>query len=209
MSTASEHSDLFNPAAVVKTLWQVAVGWGVAALVLGILMLVWPGATLVVAAALFGVYMVVSGLFSLVAAFAAGEGFGTRALLFISGALSLILGILAFRHFGQGIALFLLAIWIGVAFIFQGVAEIGIGIEYKWLPDRGWTIFSGVLAVLAGIVLLAYPFSSIVALTLVTGIWLIVIGVVQIVKAFRLRRGVRNVEMRNVEKRISSAVNGH
>ena len=35
----------------------------------------------------------------------------------------------------------LLAIWIGVGFIFQGVAESRLAISYRQLPDRGWHIF--------------------------------------------------------------------
>ena len=48
-------------------------------------------------------------------------------LLFISGAAALILAVLAFRHFGEGYAVLLLAIWIGIGFIFRGVATDGVG----------------------------------------------------------------------------------
>ena len=48
---------------------------------------------------------------------------GGRILLFISGAAALILAVLAFRHFGEGYAVLLLAIWIGVGFVFRGVAQ--------------------------------------------------------------------------------------
>jgi uncharacterized membrane protein HdeD (DUF308 family) len=55
------------------------------------------------------------------------------------------------------------------------------------LPGRGWAIFFGVITILAGIVVLAYPFDSLVTLTLVTGIWLIVIGVMEIISSFGIR----------------------
>src|SRR6476661_3822602 len=94
---------------------------------------------------------------------------GRRILLFISGAASLILALLAFRHFGQGYAILLLAIWIGIGFIFRGVATTISAVSDPHLPGRGWNIFLGVLSLLAGIVVLASPFESIVTLAIVVG----------------------------------------
>ena len=128
---------------------------------------------------------------------------GYRVLLFITGALSLVLGVLAFRHFGQGYAVLLLAIWIGVGFIFQGVAATAIAISNKELPGRGWSIFFGVLSVIAGIVVLAWPFDSIVMLALVIGIMLVLIGITQVLSSF----GTRN-DLRTAEKRVSRVIPG-
>ena len=91
------------------------------------MVLVWPGPSILVAAVLFGLFLVLSGIVEMVFAFTLDVSVGNRILLFISGALAVILGVLAFRHFGQGYAVLLLAIWIGVAFIFQGVSELSIG----------------------------------------------------------------------------------
>ncbi|MCV7174710.1 HdeD family acid-resistance protein, partial [Mycolicibacterium sphagni] len=159
-------------------------------LVLGILLLVWPTISIVVAAVLFGVYLLVSGIAQVVAAFGADESAGTRVLFFITGALSVVLAVLAFRNFGEGLGVLFLAIWIGVGFIFQGVSETVLGISYPDLPGRGWQIFLGVITVLAGMIVLASPIDSIVLLAIVTGICLIVVGIGQIVKALKLRSGI-------------------
>jgi uncharacterized membrane protein HdeD (DUF308 family) len=92
------------------------------------------------------------------------------------------------RHFGQGYAVLLLAIWIGVAFIFQGVTELTLAISHREIPGHGWLVFGGILGVLAGIVVLGWPFGSIVVLALVTGIWLVIIGIARIISAFRTRK---------------------
>ncbi|BBZ01380.1 membrane protein [Mycolicibacterium chitae] len=175
---------------LLRALWQTALAWGVFALVLGILLLVWPTISIVVAAVLFGVYLLVSGIAQVVAAFGADESAGTRVLFFITGALSVVLAVLAFRNFGEGLGVLFLAIWIGVGFIFQGVSETVLGISYPDLPGRGWQIFLGVITVLAGMIVLASPIDSIVLLAIVTGICLIVVGIGQIVKALKLRSGI-------------------
>ena len=97
----------------------------------------------------------------------------------------------------------LLAIWIGVGFIFQGVAATTIAISNKELPGRGWTIFFGVTSVIAGLVVLAWPFDSIVMLALVTGIMLVVIGLTQVFSSFGTRK-----DLRTAEKRVSRVIPG-
>ena len=126
-----------------RDLWKTVLALGVLTLILGVLVLVWPGISILVAAVLFGAFLVVSGIAQVVAAFRLDVSVGSRVLLFISGALSVVLGVLAFRHFGQGYAVLLLAIWIGVGFIFQGVAEAVLAISHPELPGRGWHIFLG------------------------------------------------------------------
>ena len=173
---------------LMRAIWQTAVAWGVFAVALGLLLLFWPDISVLAAAVLFGVYLLVSGVAQVVAAFAADQAAGTRVLLFLTGALSVVLGVLAFRNFGDAVVL--LAIWIGVGFIFQGVSEAALGIGHSDLPGRGWQIVVGVVTVLAGMVLLVSPLESIVTLTVVTGGCLIVVGVVQIVKALKLRSSI-------------------
>ena len=106
---SGDHPTLFNQ------VWKSTVLSGALAIVLGALILAWPGKTLLVAAVLFGVYLLVSGIAQVALAFGLHSSAGGRILLFVSGAASLILAVLAFRHFGQGYALLLLASWIGRA----------------------------------------------------------------------------------------------
>lgn len=174
-------------------LWKSALLSGVLSIVLGALVLFWPGPTLVVAAVLFGAYLLVSGIAQVVMAFSLHNSAGGRVLLFISGAASLILAILAFRHFGEGYALLLLAIWVAIGFIFRGVATTATALGEHGMPGRGWNIFFGLVSILAGIIVLAYPFSSLATLVLVVGIWLVIIGVFEIIAALGIRKGGENV----------------
>ncbi|HTY30552.1 HdeD family acid-resistance protein [Mycobacterium sp.] len=186
--TTSQTPDLF------RDLWKTVLASGLMALVLGIVILIWPGKSILVAAVLFGAYLVVSGIAQVAFALTLDVSVSTRVLMFISGALSVALGVLAFRHFGGGYAVLLLAIWIGVGFIFQGVAEAALAISHPELPSRGWHIFLGVLTVIAGMIVLAWPFDSIVMLAIVVGAWLVVIGISQIIWAFQARRTVEHAD---------------
>ena len=189
-------SDIAHPVSdVMHRIWISAILFGALAVILGVVMLVWPGPSIVVAAGLFGVYLVMSGVAMVILAFALPAASGaSRFLYFISGAVSVILGILAFRHFGEGYAILLLAIWIAVGFIFRGVSAVALAISYPRFPGRGWSIFFGIISTLAGVVVLAYPFDSIVTLALVVGIWLIILGVMEVISAFGMRSDMKKVK---------------
>jgi uncharacterized membrane protein HdeD (DUF308 family) len=174
------------PPAMLQHLWKSALLSGILAVILGILVLAWPGKTIIVAAIIFGAYLLVTGIAQVVFAFSLHVSAGGRVLLFISGAASLILAVLCFRSLQDSILL--LAIWIGVGFIFRGVATAVSAISDPTLPGRWWEIFIGGITLLAGVIVLASPFESIATLTLVVGIWLIVIGVFEAVSAFGIRK---------------------
>jgi uncharacterized membrane protein HdeD (DUF308 family) len=175
-------------------MWKAAMAAGLLAVILGVLILAWPGISILVAAVLFGVYLLVIGGAQVFFALTLDVSAASRILLFISGAASLILAVLAFRHFGDAFAVLLLAIWIGIGFILRGVATLVAAISDRALPGRGWQIFFGVISLLAGIVVLATPFPSIIMLAIVVGVWLVVGGVFEIVSAFIMRRdGARKI----------------
>jgi uncharacterized membrane protein HdeD (DUF308 family) len=174
-------------------LWKSTLVSGVLTLIVGVLVLSWPGISVLAAAIAFGVYLLITGVAQVVFAFSLHVSAGSRILLFISGAASLILAVLAFRHFGQGYAVLLLAIWIGIGFVFRGVATTVSAVSDPTLPGRGWSIFLGVITLLAGIVVLASPFASIVTLALVVGIWLAVIGIFEIVASFGIRKASKEL----------------
>ncbi|MGR3936037.1 HdeD family acid-resistance protein [Streptomyces sp. BRA346] len=165
--------------------WQVLLTAGLVAIVLGLLVLVWPAATLAVVGALFGVYLLVSGIFQLIAAFGTHIPRSMRALSFISGAVSVFLGLLCFR--GPAQSVLLLALWIGFAWLLRGVMHTVTAVQDEAIPARGWQIFLGVVSAVAGIVLIVAPFGSIAALTLVTGVWLLVLGIIEVIHGIQLR----------------------
>jgi uncharacterized membrane protein HdeD (DUF308 family) len=180
---------------VNNTLGQQLSNWklagGVLTMLLGAIVLAWPDPTILVAATLFGVYLLVTGLVELFVAFTLPWSAATRVMLFISGALSLVLAILSFRHFGDAYAVLLLSLWIGIGFVFQGISGVAAGISERQMPGRGWDIVLGILSVIAGLVVLVWPFDSIVVLTIVTGVWLVISGLVKVVQSFQIRKDAK------------------
>ncbi|MDF0531826.1 HdeD family acid-resistance protein [Tsukamurella sp. 8F] len=171
----------------IDSVWQLALALGIVSVLLGIVILAWPGASLVVAGTLFAVLLLFSGFFQVAGALL-GDG-AHRLLGVISGGLSIVLGCIALRSEAE--TLLLLAIWIGIGWLFRGITTISVAASEPALPQRPWVIFTGVLTIIAALVLLVSPFSSLWTLLLVTGIWAIVVGVGEIVTAFGIRKATR------------------
>ncbi|MGK2902241.1 MAG: HdeD family acid-resistance protein [Mycobacterium sp.] len=170
---------------LLPQLWKSTLISGVLAVGLGIAVVAWPVKTIFVAAIFFGAYLLVTGISQIVLAFSVKVSTIGRVLLFISGAASVVLGALALIRITD--AVLLLAIWIGVGFIFRGVATATSAISDPTLPGRGWNIFVGVISLIAGLVVIAAPFESLGTLAWVGGACLIFIGVMEIVTAFGIR----------------------
>jgi uncharacterized membrane protein HdeD (DUF308 family) len=176
---------------LARSAWQVVLLGGTITLVLGVLMLVWPHKTLTVVGVLFGVYLLVMGIAQLVAAFGTHATATFRVMAFVSGALSVLLGLFCFR--GTLESVLLLALWIGIGWLFRGITHTIAAISDPSMPARGWQGCMGVVSALAGIVLIVAPFGSLTALTVVCGIWLLVVGLFEVATALQLRGAAQEI----------------
>jgi uncharacterized membrane protein HdeD (DUF308 family) len=166
--------------------WGWVLFFGIVTVLAGLFAIVWPGRTLQVIAVLFGIQLVVAGIFRFVTALAVDEASGgTRVLLALLGVLSFIVGLYALRNVLVTIAA--LALLLGIFWIVNGAVETFTALSDRGMQGRGWAIFMGLLSIVAGVVVLVYPGISLTTLAIVLGLWLIVFGVMEIVAAFRLR----------------------
>ncbi|SEP86487.1 Uncharacterized membrane protein HdeD, DUF308 family [Streptomyces sp. yr375] len=180
-----------DPAEVLGMLgrsWTWILGSAVATFVPGILILVWPDGTLHVLAVLVGLYLLVTGVFRFVAAFAREEP-GERLPGLLLAVLYVVAGVLCLRNPLQTIAA--LSLIVGVLWLVSGMLTLYTALATKDLPHRGVVLGAAVLAVVAGIVVLALPTESARALTRLLGLWLVLLGLVEAAVAFAWRAAVR------------------
>ena len=174
---------------LARNTWQLLLLIGIVGVSLGVIVLAWPGKTLLVAGVLFGIYLVVSGIGYLFAAFGAHAGAAMRVLSFLTGVVSLVLGFFCFRDRLESILL--LGLWIGIGWLFRGVTMLAAALSFDHIPARGWQVLSGLIIVIGGGVLIMSPLDSIAILTLVAGCWLIAIGVVDVISALLVRHRLK------------------
>jgi uncharacterized membrane protein HdeD (DUF308 family) len=190
----TRRDDPDNPLRMLgQAAWQALMLIGLAAIAVGVITLVWPGRTLLVLGVLFGIYLLISGVLEIVAAFGDHISAGMRVLNVIVGAVSILLGVFCFRNSLHN-SILLLSLWIGIGFLMWGIATVVTSASAPaGIPGRGWGVFLGVMTAIGGIIVISWPISSIVTLAVFAGIYLIAIGLVEVIHAFSLRSKVQHM----------------
>ncbi|MET9710241.1 HdeD family acid-resistance protein [Nocardiopsis alba] len=164
--------------------WWVLVVRGGAAVIFGLLALIWPGMTLLALAIVFGVYALVDGVALGVFAYRAEPG--TRTPLIVQSVIGILLGLGAL--FWPVVAILALVFLIGAWAIITGIAEMVTAVRLRSRIDSEWMlIFVGALSVIFGLMLWFWPLAGAQAVVLVVAVYAIVFGVVMAVAGFRLK----------------------
>ncbi|MDQ1128473.1 HdeD family acid-resistance protein [Microbacterium sp. SORGH_AS_0888] len=160
---------------------------GVIALIVGVLILVWPGKTAVVVAAIIAVYAIAAGLvYAALGIFSTSMGGWSRVGHIILGVLFVIAGVVAFANLGATavwLAVFL-GILVGIMWVVEGVVALT---TLSGTSAKGGTIFFAALSIIAGLFILFSPLWGALVLWWILGISLVVLGVFQIVRAFTFK----------------------
>ena len=167
--------------------WAIALR-GVVAILFGVLTFVMPGLTLAALVLLFGSYAIVDGVLNIVAALRrrrAGEPPWWALLL--EGVVSVAAGVVTFAWPGLTtvVLLYVIAGWA----IITGAFEMAAAVRLRQrVEGEGWLVFSGILSIALGVLLMAAPATGALALVLWIGAYAMVFGTLLVVLAFRLRR---------------------
>ena len=191
MPDGATPSPMGDPAEALARLgrsWTWMLASAVATLVPGILILVWPDETLHVLAVLIGLYLLLMGAFRFVGAFAR-QGHGERIPGLLMAVLYVLAGVLCLRNPLQTIAA--LSLVVGVVWLVSGILTLYTAIAMKHMPHRGAVLGGAILAIVAGIVVLALPTETARALTRLLGLWLVLLGLAETAVALAWRAALR------------------
>jgi uncharacterized membrane protein HdeD (DUF308 family) len=168
-----------------------AIGWslairGVLAVLFGVVAFFYTDQTITALVYAFGVFALLSGLVTLVAAVRAGEAHEHWGWLAISGVLGVLAGVVCFVN--PNITALAFVYLISAWAILSGVAEITFALALPQTMAHPWlTALSGALSVVFGVLVAIWPQSGAVALTWVIGIYAILNGVSLLYHAFLLQ----------------------
>ena len=178
------------PPEVLAGTWLATLFLGVLTLILGIIVSFHPTGSLNVLAVLLGVLMILSGIFHLIRVFDPAESH--RVWLGIAGLLFIVIGVVLIRHLHLTLAI--IGLVIGITWIVQGLAALIGGISGGAREGRAWWIIFGAVSLIAGIVVVSTPTSSLNVLAVLLGIWFIIMGIFEIIGGFILRHELRAAE---------------
>jgi uncharacterized membrane protein HdeD (DUF308 family) len=166
--------------------WWLLVMRGIAAITFGVLSLLWPGLTLLVMALLWGAYVLVDGLLSLLHAFKLrGRGLSV-ALWSLVGVLGVSAGVLAFIW--PGLTAFVLLTLIAAWAIVVGALQLAAAWRLRRQIRGEWLLaLSGALSLAFGALLVLQPQTGAVAVVVLVAGYAIAFGVLLMALGWRLR----------------------
>jgi uncharacterized membrane protein HdeD (DUF308 family) len=166
--------------------WALALR-GLLAVLFGLAAFFLPGITLTALILLFGAYMLVDGIFAIIAAVRA-EGRDARWWLLVAeGVLGVLAGIVAFIW--PGLTALALLYFVAAWAIVTGAFEIVGAIRLRREIEGEWAlILAGVLSVIFGVLLVVLPAEvGILSLVWLVGAYALVFGILLIILAFQVR----------------------
>jgi uncharacterized membrane protein HdeD (DUF308 family) len=170
----------------LKRHWWVSVLRGVAAIIFGIIAFVYPGLTVAVLVLLFGVWVLVDGIFRVIGAIGHRSSDKDWGFDLIIGILGIIIGFLTFH--APGITALALVIYIAAWALMIGATEIAVAIKLRREIQGEWfLILMGLASIIFAVLLLWNPIPGALALVWLIGSYAIVFGVLGIIFGFRLR----------------------
>ncbi len=185
--------------------WWVYAARGIAAILFGILALIWPGPTLAVLILLFGAYAFVDGI-ALIVALARGDVLA-RSHKWITGLMG-VLGIavaiatLVWPGLTALTLLYLVSFWA----VTTGILQIASAIEFRReIAGEFFVVLGGIFSIVFGALLVVFPGTGLLSLVWLVGFWAELFGFSSLGLAYRLHGIDRDLNKHSSVHKLSSA----
>jgi uncharacterized membrane protein HdeD (DUF308 family) len=171
-------------ALLAQNWWAIALR-GVFAIIFGIIALLMPGATMLALVLLFAAYLLVDGIFAIIAAVRAARRQERWGWLIFEGLVDLVTGGIA--AVWPLITIVAFALLMGAWAIVTGALLLGASYRLN-IPHGRWLMaLAGAISVIWGVLLIIWPLIGALVLTWWMAAYALIFGVAMLVLAFRLR----------------------
>ncbi len=171
---------------MISSRWWFFLLRGLLALLFGIAAFIWPELALDVLVILFGAYVFVDGLLTIVAVIIDRAFYPRWGRTLLAGLLGVAVGGMAFvwPNITQLALLLLIAAWS----LLMGILLIAAAIEVRKAVQGEWLLgLIGILSILFALLLVLWPERALIALIWIIGGYALLLGVLYSILAFRVR----------------------
>ena len=178
-------------AASVRHHWWLFLLRGLAAIAFGLLVLMWPGATVVALTAFIAAYALVDGGVSVVSAFRLRPVFDRWWLLLAQGVISVAFGVLAFMN--PALSLLYVVLSVSLWFLFASMAQFMLARAQKAMGHSStWATIGAVLSLGLAAAAIVYPRVTIASVLAFIAWIALAIGVAHLLVAFGVRAFIKS-----------------
>jgi uncharacterized membrane protein HdeD (DUF308 family) len=173
-------------AASIRHHWWLFLLRGLAAIVFGLLALLWPGATVIALMAFVAAYALVDGIVTIGSAMRMRALFDRWWLLLIQGLISTVFGVLAFLN--PALSLFYIVISVSLWMLFAAFALFMLARAQKVMgAPSAWSMIGGVLSLVLAVAAVVFPGLTVATVIVLIAWFALAFGIVNFVVAFRVR----------------------
>jgi hypothetical protein len=168
-----------------RSWWAFLLG-GIASTLFGLLALAAPGTALVVLALYFAASILVDGAVNAVGAIQ-NRGHDGWWIMLIFGVAGILIG--GYALLNPPVSIAALILLTSLAALILGIALMTLGYKIRAATEREWMLYlAGALSIAFGIAMMMHPVFAGLSLALIAGAWALIVGVLRIVIAFKVRK---------------------
>ena len=178
-----------NSDQLLSQMWGLVVAQGVLAILFGIAALFWPGATIALIVILFGIFVLAWGIANFIHSLVSIGKVSTWWLELIFSIVTIGLGVFLLRNTLVSIEIFILLV--GFTFVLRGAIDLIKSLfsnDQDVKESRIYYAISGILGLIAGMIVLAQPAASGVAIVWIIGLYSILQGSMVVVISLKARQ---------------------
>ena len=166
--------------------WGWVLAFGIATLILGIIITIHPKNSVYVVAVLLAIWLILAGVWRIIRAIADHEDTGgTRWLMALLGLISILFGLLVFHRTWETVAV--VGFIVGLFWVVAGVGDFYAAYVHRQGGGRWLLVVAGLLGVVVGVLALVYPGLSLTIIAFLFGLWLVLYGIIEIGVSMQLR----------------------
>jgi uncharacterized membrane protein HdeD (DUF308 family) len=174
-------------AATIRHHWWLFLLRGLLSLAFGILVLAWPGAAVVALMAFVAAYALVDGIVSLLMAFRLRATFPRWWMVLLHGVIAVAFGVAAFMY--PKLSLFYIVLSVAFWMLIASLAQFALaGVQKALGASWAWAALGGILTLVLAVAAVAYPWVTATGVVFLMAWFALVIGLVMVVVAVRIRR---------------------
>ncbi|WP_319480590.1 DUF308 domain-containing protein [uncultured Draconibacterium sp.] len=183
---------------VANSLWKLIMVRGVVLVVVGLILLLFPKATLTTLIFIIGIYWLIDGVVTLYNTYKQRNIRKNWWWGLITGGLGIIAGlIVVLKPFSSSVLTTSFLMWfLGLVAIINGVSGLVSGIRIQRNENGGSSmIWGGIFSIILGIILISSPYTSALVVVKVIGSFAIFAGIITILLANRVKKKAQEIEI--------------
>jgi uncharacterized membrane protein HdeD (DUF308 family) len=189
---------------LLQSAWWMLALRGAAAVTFAVLAILWPGITLLVLVAMFAAYAFITGAVATVAAIKNRKEDRGWWMVLLLGLVGLGAAIVAVLH--PALTALVLVLLMGANALVTGVLDIAIAIRLRKQLEKEWMlILAGILSVAFGLIVMIFPGAGALALVWMVSFYSMLIGVLLLALALRMRSGGKATQEPKKDDRLVGA----